>query len=187
MIESVRTWMCICVHAIRTTHVSRWLLATAGDPGLSTDDDQKSDTFTCSILNAHSPFSPCHTCSTNKPNTQTGIHTLLFQIQNQKKTTTLFFPGACCYPWLHMKDLYPFSKSHSSNLWNMYKLKLSEQKSFKCQQFVKKPKPLTVIQPNIFTSRIKNPQRTESKETLQFNKSQLLQKVFTFLSNYNSD
>lgn len=72
MIESVCPWMCVCVRAIRTTHVSRWLLATAGDPGRSTDDDQKSDTFTCSSSIAHSPFSPCHTFS------QTAeLHTLV--------------------------------------------------------------------------------------------------------------
>lgn len=86
-----------------------------------------------------------------------------FRFRTRKKTTTLFFPGGCCYPWLHMKDLYPFSKNHSSNLWNMYKLKFSEQKSFKCQQFVKKPKPLTIIPPNIFKSRIKNEEQKAKK------------------------
>lgn len=68
--------------------VSRWLLATAGDPGLSPDDDQKSDTFTCSSFNAHSPFSPCHTCSTNKINTHTAH--CYFRFRTRKKQQPCF-------------------------------------------------------------------------------------------------
>lgn len=69
----------VCVRAIRTTHVSRWLLATAGNPGPGADDDQKSDTFTRSAFTAHSPFSPCCT-SLQTTEVHTLVHMLLLVI-----------------------------------------------------------------------------------------------------------